>query len=86
MYCNRLVGLVVLSATGYARGLGYNSQVEQKELLGFFYEILSSNSELGFVPGKMAIGSPSVSWDLKHTGELWEIQAWWYLSMFFFLM
>ena len=33
-----------------ARGLRFESQVEQS-VIGFFYEILSSSSELGFVPG-----------------------------------
>ena len=34
----------------YARDLGFDSQVEQS-VIGFFYEILSTTSELGFVPG-----------------------------------
>ena len=34
----------------YAKGFGFDSQVEQKVLLGFSM-IFSSSSELGFVPG-----------------------------------
>ena len=50
---------MVLSATATLEVLGSIPQVEQKKvLLGFFYEILSSSSELGFVPRLMAIGSP----------------------------
>ena len=34
----------------YARGLGFDFQVDQS-VIGFFYEILSSSLELRFVPG-----------------------------------
>ena len=42
-----------------------------KSVIGFFYEILSSSSELGICARLMAIGSPPITWDLKHTGEPW---------------
>ena len=68
---NISVSLVVAKRDCYARGLGFDSQVEQKVLFSFSIEILSSSSEVGFVPGYMAIGSPPITWDLKHTGEPW---------------
>ena len=47
-----LVSLVVLSATATLEILGSNL-MSSKSVIGFFYEILSSNSELGYVPGKL---------------------------------
>ena len=35
----------------YARGLGFDSRVEQKVLLGFSMKFSVSSSESGFVPG-----------------------------------
>ena len=47
-----LDSLVVLSTTA-TLDLRFDSQVEQS-VLRFFYEIRSSSSELGFVPGKLS--------------------------------
>ena len=55
----------------YARGLGFDSHVEQKVYLGFFYEILSSSSEFGFVPGYNGNRLAPYYMGPKHTGELW---------------
>ena len=41
---------MVLSATATLEVLGSNPR-SSKNVIGFFYEILSSSSELGFVPG-----------------------------------
>ena len=46
---NCLVGLVVLSATATLEVLGSIPR-SSKSVIEFFYEILSSSSELGFVP------------------------------------
>ena len=60
---------MVLSATATLRSwVRFPGRAES--VIGFFYEILSS-SELGFVAWLMAIDSPPITWDLKHTGELW---------------
>ena len=45
-----LVGLVVLSATATLEVL-VRFPGRAKSVIGFFYEILSGSSELGFVPG-----------------------------------
>ena len=49
-YRNRLVSLMVLSASATQEVLGSIPR-SSKVLLGFFYVIVSSSSELGFVPG-----------------------------------
>ena len=44
-----------------------DSQAKQSVIV-FFYAVLSSSLKLTRV---MAIGSPPITWDRKHTGKLW---------------
>ena len=58
-----LVSLVVLSATATLEVLG-SSPKSSISVIGFFYEILSSSSELGICTRLLATGSPPITWDL----------------------
>ena len=49
----------------YARGLGFDSQVEQKVLLGFSMKFSVVARSLDLCPVIMAIGSPPITWDLN---------------------